>query len=135
MKYMLRKLALASCIGMFLVLLMGTLVTKTESGRGCGDDWPLCNGKFIPAYTVESMIEYSHRFVTGIEGLLVLGATVGVYLYIKRKDARFYAASSLFLRSFRPPWELWPSSGPNPLPCWRSISASRYWHSPAPSCS
>ena len=51
-------LAAATSIGMFLVLVNGALVTKTESGRGCGDDWPLCNGKFVPAYTLESMIEY-----------------------------------------------------------------------------
>lgn len=67
-----RLLAWSSFVGMFLVLLAGALVTKTGSGRGCGDDWPLCNGKFVPAYTVESFIEYSHRFVTGIVGIIVV---------------------------------------------------------------
>jgi len=87
---------LLSCIGMFLVLLAGTIVTKTDSGRGCGDDWPLCNGKFIPAYTLESMIEWSHRFVSGIVGILVVAAFVLVWRHMKsRKDAVFYAAMAL----------------------------------------
>ena len=55
----LKWLTLLTCIGMFLVLIAGVIVTKTDSGRGCGDDFPLCNGKFVPAYTLESIIEYS----------------------------------------------------------------------------
>ncbi|WP_409347278.1 COX15/CtaA family protein [Paenibacillus sp. MBLB4367] len=81
---------------MFLVLLMGALVTKTESGRGCGDDWPLCNGKFVPAYTIDSMIEYSHRFVTGIVGLIVFAAFLVVLRRSKRLDAKIHASGVLF---------------------------------------
>lgn len=95
-----RKLALATCIGMLLVLLAGALVTNTDSGRGCGDDWPLCNGKFVPAYTVESLIEYSHRLVTGFEGILVLATFVWVYRLYKKdektfKEPLYYAGGSL----------------------------------------
>jgi cytochrome c oxidase assembly protein subunit 15 len=96
MKPILKSISVAACIGMFLVLIMGALVTKTESGQGCGEDWPLCNGKFIPSYTVESMVEYSHRFVTGIEGLLVVAAFVGTLRYTRRKDGKFFAGSALF---------------------------------------
>lgn len=80
-----RILANLSCIGMLLVLLAGALVTNTDSGRGCGDDWPLCNGKFVPAYTVESMIEYSHRLVSGIEGILVAIVFFSVFRKFKRE--------------------------------------------------
>ncbi|MEI7025453.1 COX15/CtaA family protein [Paenibacillus sp. y28] len=97
MRSRLKWLALLSSVGMFLVLLMGALVTKTESGRGCGDDWPLCNGRFVPAYTIESLIEYSHRFVTGIEGLIVLAVFIGVWAYVRdRWDARVHSAGALF---------------------------------------
>ncbi|MFD1956208.1 heme A synthase [Paenibacillus thailandensis] len=96
-----RKLSLASCIGMLLVLLAGALVTKTGSGEGCGTDWPLCNGKFVPAYTLESMIEYSHRFVTGIEGLLVVAVFVWTFIYYRHNRGKFlepllYAGAALF---------------------------------------
>lgn len=92
----LKRLAVWTCIMMFLVLVMGALVTKTESGRGCGDDWPLCNGKFIPAYTIESFIEYSHRFVSGLVGILVLASFLAVWRHVKRRDTRFYAGGALF---------------------------------------
>src|SRR5690606_32169280 len=97
-----RIFTLITCIGMLIVLLAGALVTNTGSGLGCGDDWPLCNGKFVPAYTVESMIEYSHRFVTGIEGILVVGVFIAIYRQYKRennaalKEPVLYAGYTLF---------------------------------------
>lgn len=94
-KISLNKLSLIAAIGMFIVLLQGAIVTKTGSGEGCGDDWPLCNGKFIPSYTIESMIEYSHRAVSGIEGLLILALFIAVMMRVKRKDVRWYAALAL----------------------------------------
>ena len=95
-----RTFANITCIGMLLVLLAGALVTNTESGRGCGDDWPLCHGKFVPAYTFESMLEYSHRLVSGIEGLLVLGITLLIYKKYRRnsdayKEPLYYAGAAL----------------------------------------
>lgn len=68
--------AVATAIGMLIVLLMGARVTATGSGDGCGNDWPLCHGSWLPADTYESLTEYSHRFVTAIEGLLVLVTTI-----------------------------------------------------------
>ena len=72
-------LAVAATIGMFIVLLMGATVTNTGSGEGCGKSWPLCHGEFIPEYAFETMVEYSHRLVTGIEGLLILGLSVTAF--------------------------------------------------------
>jgi cytochrome c oxidase assembly protein subunit 15 len=58
---------------MLIVLISGAVVTKTESGRGCGDSWPLCHGEFLPSdITLELIIELSHRLVTGTVGILVL---------------------------------------------------------------
>jgi len=82
---------------MLLVLLAGALVTNTESGEGCGTDWPLCHGKFIPAKTLESAIEYSHRLVSGVVGMLVLFTFVVTYrLYRKHAEAMWYAGGTLF---------------------------------------
>lgn len=85
-----------SMLGMFLILVMGALVTKTQSGAGCGTDWPLCNGKFVPAYTIESIIEYSHRFVVGVVSMVLLATAILVFLYSKRKDAKWYIGGALF---------------------------------------
>lgn len=93
----LKPLALITCIGMFIVLAAGVLVTRMDAGRGCGDDWPLCNGKFIPAYTLESMIEYSHRFVTGMEGILVLVTFIAILRHFGWKSEAFlYTAGTAF---------------------------------------
>jgi cytochrome c oxidase assembly protein subunit 15 len=91
-----KRLSSLSAIGMFLVLVMGALVTKTDAGRGCGDDWPLCNGQFVPAYTIPSLIEYSHRAVVGIVTLLLVATTLLVFRYIKRKDARLFVTGAVF---------------------------------------
>lgn len=66
-----RAFAIGTAIGMLIVLLMGARVTATGSADGCGNDWPLCHGSFLPADTYESLVEYSHRVVTGAEGFLV----------------------------------------------------------------
>ncbi|MBR2758264.1 MAG: heme A synthase [Exiguobacterium sp.] len=93
---MLKKLAFFSglvTLGMMLVLIMGGTVTKTDSGDGCGTDWPLCHGKLIPTNpSVETMIEYSHRVVSGIEGLLIIALAIWTFIAVKhRVDVKIFA--------------------------------------------
>ena len=76
-----RRLADVTAVGMFLVYAMGTLVTSTGSGHGCGNSWPLCNGRFVPEFAVSTAIEFSHRFVTGIITFLVIGLAAGVWWF------------------------------------------------------
>ncbi|GAA0136558.1 heme A synthase CtaA [Paenibacillus sp. YSY-4.3] len=92
----LKWIAYLSCFVMFLATLGGSVVTKTESGLGCGNEWPLCHGKFVPAHTVASLIEYSHRAVSGAAGLLAVAAFVAFWRYRKnRKDLQTYALLAL----------------------------------------
>ena len=72
-----KRLAVAATVGMFIVLMMGSTVTNTGSGEGCGRSWPLCQGKFVPEYAVETAIEFSHRIVTAIEGVLIAATAIG----------------------------------------------------------
>ena len=82
-------LAVLSTVGMFIVIVMGSTVTGTGSGDGCGESWPLCHGQFVPEYTVAAAIEYSHRIVSGIEGLLIAGFSVGALIYWRwRKEIK-----------------------------------------------
>jgi cytochrome c oxidase assembly protein subunit 15 len=96
MQSWLRRLAISIAAIMFLIIVMGALVTKTESGLGCGYEWPLCNGKFVPAYTISSMIEYSHRAVVGVFTLLLLLTTILVFFKSGRSDAKWLVAGALF---------------------------------------
>jgi cytochrome c oxidase assembly protein subunit 15 len=87
-----RRLALVTAIGMFIVLVMGTLVTNSGSARGCGGSWPLCNGQFIPQFAVSTLIEFSHRTVTAVESLLVFALTAGVlWRWRQRMEIRILA--------------------------------------------
>ncbi|CDQ40241.1 MULTISPECIES: COX15/CtaA family protein [Virgibacillus] len=73
----LKWLSVIATVGMMFVLLGGALVTKTGSGDGCGDSWPLCEGEFVPStITPELIIELSHRMVTGIVGFAVVGLAI-----------------------------------------------------------
>ncbi|WP_078547371.1 COX15/CtaA family protein [Litchfieldia alkalitelluris] len=80
MQRFLKWFAVLTTIGMLFVLLGGALVTKTESGAGCGDSWPLCHGELVPSnITPELIIELSHRVVSGVVGILVLTLSVWTY--------------------------------------------------------
>lgn len=81
---------------MFLAVLGGAVVTKTGSGLECGNEWPLCHGKLIPAYTVGSMIEYTHRLFSGLAGLLSLASMFAFWRYARnRRDLLVYAFMTL----------------------------------------
>ncbi|MEW9700684.1 heme A synthase [Paenibacillus sp. SI8] len=95
MQKWIQRLANLSAIGMFLILAMGALVTKADASRGCGDDWPLCNGKFVPAYTISSFIEYSHRLVVGVVTLLLVATFILVFRYVKRADAKWFITGTV----------------------------------------
>lgn len=92
----LKWLSYASSLFVFLATFGGGVVTKTESGLGCGSQFPLCNGKFVPAHTVASLIEYSHRAVSGMAGLLALAVFIAFMIYRKdRKDLRLFSLLAL----------------------------------------
>lgn len=90
-------LAVITTVGMFVVLVMGATVTVTGSGEGCGTSWPLCNGRLIPEFAVATAIEYSHRIVTAIEGLLILGTAVGALAFWRdRREVRVLVPVMVF---------------------------------------
>ncbi|MDQ1003864.1 cytochrome c oxidase assembly protein subunit 15 [Neobacillus niacini] len=98
MQRSLKWLAVATTIGMILVLLGGALVTKTESGMGCGRSWPLCNGEFVPTeITPELVIELAHRLVSGALGLMVLVLSIWTWKVIGHiRETKFLSFLSFF---------------------------------------
>lgn len=91
LKRIVRRIAVANAAVMLLVLIQGALVTNTGSADGCGNSWPLCHGKFVPQYTFETAIEYSHRFVTTIAAVLIIATSIGALkLYRHRLEMRVY---------------------------------------------
>lgn len=87
MRALARLLAWPSAVGMFLVLVMGATVTNTGSAEGCGRSWPLCNGQFVPELAAASLIEYSHRAVSGVEGIMILALSIATWIGWRRYRA------------------------------------------------
>jgi heme A synthase len=81
------------------VVLWGAIVRATGSGAGCGSHWPLCNGEIVPrAAKIGTIIEFSHRLMSGLALLLVVGLVVGAFrLRPRGHAARKAAVFSLLL--------------------------------------
>ena len=60
------------------LIVFGAIVRVTDSGLGCGTDWPLCNGTiFPPLDNIAAWIEWLHRLfamLIGICGILTLAS-------------------------------------------------------------
>jgi heme A synthase len=70
-----QRLALATCVATLILIAVGALVRATGSGLGC-PDWPTCHGGAVPPNDQQAIIEFSHRFVASLVGLMVI-ATAG----------------------------------------------------------
>jgi heme a synthase len=94
----LKWLAVATTIGMIVVLIGGALVTKTGSGMGCGRSWPLCHDAFLPSQiTPKLIIELTHRLVSGAEGILVLVLSIWTWKTIGHiRETKFLSFLSFF---------------------------------------
>ena len=90
-----QRLTWAAAASVFGMLILGGVVRVTESGLGCGDDWPLCSGRWLPPLESEAIIEYSHRVAASfLVGPLIAAAFIGAWLRYRRE-----------------PWIIWPAAG------------------------
>jgi len=61
----------------YLLIVLGAVVRISGSGMGCGDHWPLCNGRLFPSLNdIPTLIEWSHRLVAGLLSVLVVALVV-----------------------------------------------------------
>jgi heme A synthase len=80
------------------VVLWGAVVRATGAGAGCGNHWPRCNGQVIPpSPSVQTLIEFTHRLMTGADGFMVLALVVLAWrLHPPRSPVRTGAGLSAF---------------------------------------
>lgn len=92
-----RILAAASLLYAIGVILWGAFVRITGSGAGCGQHWPTCHGSIVPRPdSLETFIEFTHRWTSGLCMLLVLATVVAaVRVFPKGHRARKGAWLSL----------------------------------------
>ncbi|SER97159.1 cytochrome c oxidase assembly protein subunit 15 [Gracilibacillus ureilyticus] len=94
----LKILSIISTLLMIFVLVGGALVTKTESGMGCGANWPFCYGE----WSMEMFIELSHRVVSGLAGIFVLLLSVLSWFKIGHiRETKFLSFISIFFLVFQ----------------------------------
>lgn len=99
----LKTYGVITTIGMIVVLIQGALVTQTGSGDACGAEWPLCYGQLIPENpTIETLIEYTHRLVSGILGLMVIIHSIWSWRSIGHiKETKFFAILAVLFIIFQ----------------------------------
>lgn len=83
-------------VALFAVVVLGFVDTATNSALGCGRSFPLCHGKFFPAPDLTSIIEWSHRVLSALVGLLVGVLAIWAWIRTWRSiEARVLALISL----------------------------------------
>jgi len=70
-----QALALMTVAAIYVLIVLGGLVSSTGSGLAC-PDWPLCKGQMIPALTVSVLIEFTHRVWSILVTTLVVATMV-----------------------------------------------------------
>jgi len=89
-----RRLAFITALFAYLQIALGGLVRVSGSGLGC-PDWPLCHGRPYPPANIHSIIEYSHRTVGSITGILIIATVVLAWLVFRaRRPAVAWIASA-----------------------------------------
>jgi heme A synthase len=79
-----RRLAVVTALFAYLQIALGGLVRVSGSGLGC-PDWPLCNGRPYPPANVHSVIEYSHRAVGSVTGVLIIATVVAAWIVFRKR--------------------------------------------------
>ncbi|MEH7376860.1 COX15/CtaA family protein [Neobacillus drentensis] len=65
-----QRLAFIGVLLTYFLIVFGGYVASSNSGMGCGPEWPLCNGEVVPALKGATLIEYMHRIIGALLGFL-----------------------------------------------------------------
>lgn len=87
------RLAAFAAIYTYALIVVGGIVRISGSGLGCGDDWPRCHGDWIPPFTFNTIIEYTHRLLAA--GIVFVIGAVLVYALLRRREPRFAGPGGL----------------------------------------
>ena len=64
-----------------VVILWGVFLRASKSGDGCGQHWLTCHGEVVPsAPELKTVIEFSHRITSALDGFIVIGLLVWAIL-------------------------------------------------------
>lgn len=81
------RLAVATALLTLGLIVFGAIVRVTDSGLGCGNHWPLCNGTIIPPLdNLTAWIEWLHRLFALLIGLFGIGTLVVAIRAYRKQD-------------------------------------------------
>ena len=91
-----RRLAVVTAIFAYIQIALGGVVRVSGSGLGC-PDWPLCHGRPYPPADAHAIIEYSHRAVGSVTGVLIIATVVLAWVVwrTRRPSVAWLATASL----------------------------------------
>src|SRR3989442_4194713 len=90
------RLVSLAAVATYVLIILGGLVRATGAGLAC-PDWPLCHGRLIPPPDSLVLIEWSHRFVASIVGLLTLAVTFAAWRLRRAGQQGFAGLATLAL--------------------------------------
>jgi heme A synthase len=79
-----RRLAVVTAVFAYLQIALGGVVRVSGSGLGC-PDWPLCHGRPYPPADPHAIIEYSHRAVGSVTGVLIIATVVFAWVVFRSR--------------------------------------------------
>ena len=74
----LQRLIGGAALATYVQIVVGALVRSSESGLGC-PDWPTCHGALLPPLQIHPLLEYAHRAVGTVTGLVILAAFLATW--------------------------------------------------------
>jgi heme A synthase len=94
-----KRLVLATGVATFVLIIVGGVVRVSDSGLGCGPagsgfhGWPFCNGDVVPGVDLNSIVEYTHRALAIVVGLMILS----LFVLAWRRHRRLLAPTAILL--------------------------------------
>lgn len=95
-KLTIKRLAFLAILLTYFLIVFGGYVASSNSGMGCGPEWPLCNGAVIPELKGTTLIEFMHRVIGALLGIL----TFLLFLKMLQAKAEYPNRTAAFLMLF-----------------------------------
>jgi len=99
-----QRLTLITALVTFAVVVMGAVTRSTDSGMGCGTDWPLCHGLLPALSDTQAWIEWWHRAFALALGLLVVALLIVAVLRYRAHRSVVVLAAAAFVIALIQAW-------------------------------